>query len=172
MGFWDDYVAPIGSFIKENKSVIEPIVSAGVGAIKQNSLDNSSNQYLNYLREREQRNYDNYVASANSLNATNAANAASRAAAANANDAARRGAAAKANKAERKMYKKLLALYSPLKDSAMTLLPQMQETYLNSLAMQGSMGQFLNKPEQMAKLNGALPAYQVNIPLPDSLKGR
>lgn len=174
---WEDTIGAITGFIDRNKSWLEPVAKIGIGALNQNNTDNAQSQYLQYLRDREAKNYQDQVAAINAYNEQGAAAAgarsaaaASRTAAARATEANRQAAAKKANKESQKMYKKLLEMYKPYKDTADRLLPQMTQTYENSLGMQNAMAQFLNRPEQTAKLNASVPSWMVNVPLPDEVK--
>ncbi|MBL0320548.1 MAG: hypothetical protein IPP74_14830 [Alphaproteobacteria bacterium] len=161
------WISDVGGWIGNNSDWIKPIVGAGLGAYKQSQTDNAQSQYLDYLRQREQQNYDNSVAQINAYN-TQGAQAGS--GGGGGNDAARMAAAAKGQHAMDKTYKQLLAMYAPYRQTADRLLPQMTQTYENSLGLQNGLMQFLNSPSQVAKLNGSIPAYNVNVPLPDSVR--
>lgn len=169
MGWFDD----ITGFVKDNKDWLTPVVKTGLGALQQNNVDNTQSQYLDYLRQREQQNFANSQAEINAYNAALAASGSGGGGgngAARANEASRMAASKKANKAQQNMYKELLAMYAPYRQTADTLLPQMSQTYQNSLGMQNAMAQYLNSPAQVAKLNASVPSWQINVPLPDSVR--
>lgn len=169
MGIWGDITGWIG----DNKDWLKPIASVATGVLKQSQADNSQKQYLDYLKQRENQNYQDTVNQINDYNARGASSsaaAASRAAAARANAAAQQAAAKKANKAMQKTYAQILAMYAPYKQTADTLLPQMTKTYQDSLGLQGVLSNYVNSPAQMAKLDAVGPAWNVNIPLPDSVR--
>jgi hypothetical protein len=165
----------IGSFVSNNSSWLNPLANIGIGAIKQHNADNAQGAYLDYLRSREQQNYQDSVDQINAYNAAHAggrpgsSNAAS-VGAARATEANRQHAAKKALNQTTKTYKDLLAMYAPYKQTADQLLPQMQHAYESSLGLQHSLADFVNRPDQQAKLNGSIPAYAVNVPLPDSVR--
>jgi len=171
-----EVVEPVakGGWFTRNADWLKPVVGAGLNAWKQSQADDAQGQYLDYLRQREQANYDAYMQQANAYNAQlgqgGGGNNGAAAAAARATEANRMAASKKANRVSRKTYKKLLAMYAPYKQTADQLLPQMQQTYENSLGMQNSMLKYLNSPEQVAKLDAAGPAWNVNVPLPDSVR--
>lgn len=163
----------ITGFIGKNSNWLAPVVATGLGAFKQNSADTAANDYLSYLHQQEDQNYQNSVNNINQYNdqlSANNAAAGARAAAARQNQANAMRAAKKGNKVSQQTYKQVLAMYAPYKAVADQLLPQMTQTYQNSLGLQNALGQFVNSPAQVAKLNGSIPSYQVNVPLPDSIK--
>jgi len=169
---WDTGRALITDDKGDLSSWVKPVVNAGIGALNQSNADTTRSQYLEYLRQKEQQ---NFASSTDAINAYNAQLMAgggggggnSGAAATEAN---RQKAAKKANKVTQKNYKELLKMYAPYRQTADKLLPEMTQTYQNSLGLQQALGNFVNAPEQMAKLNGSIPAYNVNIPLPDSVR--
>ena len=178
MGWIEDigqFVGDAGNWIDKNQGWLKPVVKFGTGALGQMNTSDAQSQYLEYLRQQEQQNYQNSVDATNAYNqqlqASQGAAAANRAAAMQ-TEANRQAAAKKGNKKSQQTYKELLALYAPFKDTATQLLPQMSQTYQNSLGMQNAMSQYLNQPGQVAKLDAAGPAWNVNVPLPESLKGR
>jgi len=164
-------------WIKDNKDIIEPAATFGFGALQQVNKDNTESQYLDYLRQKEQQNFqdssaaiDAYNQQAQAAAGAAQANAAARASAARATEANRQAAAKKANKVDKKTYKDILKMYAPYRQTANQLLPQMQQTYQNSLGLQNALAQYVNSPAQVAKLDAAVPAYNVNIPLPDYVR--
>lgn len=173
MGWFDD----VTSFIGKNKDWLKPVVQTGLGALKQSNTDKTQQAYLDYLKQAENQNYQDTLNQINYYNASGqadaqaaAAAAASRAAAARVTEAARQAAAKKANKTTQNTYKQLLALYAPYRQTADALLPQMTNTYQNSLGLQNALANFVNTPAQTAKLNASVPSWQVNVPLPDSVR--
>ena len=185
MSWFSDAFDWIGSFYKDNKDWIQPVVKTAVGAFQQNNKDSAQSQYQQYLQQKEQQNYQNSVDAINAYNAQVAAilgsggggggggggaAAAAAAAAARQTEANRMKAAKKANKYMQSVYKKALEAYAPYKATADQLLPQMQKTYEGSLGMQNNLASFVQDPMQMAKLNASIPAWQVNVPLPESVR--
>lgn len=161
---------PAGGWITRNSDWLKPVIGAGIGAYQQSQSDDTQSQYLDYLRQREDANYQNMLAQMQAGQGGGGDGGAARAAAQRQTEANRMAASKKANKVSRKTYKKLLEMYQPFRDTATQLLPQMTKTYENSLGMQGDMMQYLQNPAQMAKLDAAGPAYNVNVPLPDSVR--
>lgn len=169
------------TFYNDYKDVIKPVVGAGLGALKQSQSDDTQSQYLNYLKQKELENYNNSVAGIQAYNAQLGAsgggggrsggggNGAS-VAAANATEKNRQKALKKANKEQQTMYKELLKMYQPYRDTADKLLPEMTQTYQNSLGLQNALATYVNSPAQVAKLDAAGPAWNVNVPLPDSVR--
>ena len=162
------------TFYTDNKDVIKPIVGAGLGALNQSNADNTQSQYLQYLKQKELENYQNSVAGITAYNSqlgggSGGGNGAG-AAAASATERNRQAALKKANKKQQSMYKEILKMYAPYRQTADTLLPQMSQTYQNSLGLQNSLLSFVNSPAQVAKLNAAGPAWNVNVPLPDEVR--
>lgn len=175
MSFWDD----ITGFIGDNKGWLQPLATAGLGALKQSNSDNTQSEYLQYLKDRENQNYQNSINQINAYNTAMGANVASSNAArasartaASANQAAQLAAAKKAKNQMQKTYKNLLAMYAPYRQTADRLLPQMTQTYEGSLGIQNSLAKLLASPEQQAKFSASVPAWQINVPLPDSLKAK
>lgn len=185
MTWFSDIAEGVGSFWSDNKDWIQPVVKAGVGALKQSNTDNSQSQYMQYLQEREKANYQKSVDEINAYNQMlmsgalggsggggGGGNSAASAAAARQTEANRRKAAKKANKYLQANYKDLLAMYQPYRQTADQLLPQMTKTYEDSLGLQKSMLGFVQSPQEVAKLNGSIPAWNVQVPLPDYVKGK
>lgn len=163
------------TFVKDNSDWLKPVVSTVTGALKQNQIDNTQSQYMDYLRQREQQNYQDSVAAINAYNAQLGQGNGNRgdggaAAAARANQAAQMKAAKKANKVSQKTYKEILKIYEPYRQTADRLLPQMTQTYEGSLGLQNAMAQYIQRPEQVAKLDAAGPAWMINVPLPDAVR--
>jgi hypothetical protein len=172
-------MSSIGDWIGNNKDWLAPVIKTGLGYLGQRNNNNTQSQYLDYLREREMANYQNSVDEINYYNAQGAANAgaynsaASAAAAAQAaTEANRIAASGAANSALQKNYKQILKMYAPYKKVADTLLPQMSQTYQNSLGLQNALSSYVNSPAQVAKLDASGPAWNVNVPLPDSVRLR
>lgn len=163
----------ISGWLDTNSSWLKPVVGAVTGGITQHNSDNTQKEYLDYLKEREQQNYQNSVDQINAYNqqlqANNAA-AGARSAAARQNEANRMKAGKKANKVTQKAYKEILAMYAPYKNVADTLLPQMSQTYQNSLGLQNALAQYVSSPAQTAKLDAGQPSWNINVPLPDSIR--
>lgn len=171
----------VSSFIGNNQGWLKPVLSTVTGAIRQTNTDNSQQDYLNYLRQREDQNYQNSLAQINAYNAALSAGGGggssgggggngAAVAAAKATEANRMKAAKKANQYTKTMYSKLLDMYAPYKQTADALLPQMTKTYQDSLGLQSALNQYVQRPDQVAKLNASVPAYAINIPLPDSVR--
>lgn len=186
---WGDILSGVSEFWGNNKDWIQPLVKVGVGALKQSNTDNSQAEYLDYLKAQETANYQKKVDEINAYNAqllataaagggggsgggggAGAANAAAAAAAARQTEKNRQKAAKKANNFLQQNYKELLAMYSPYKDTAAQLLPQMTQTYERSMGLQNSLASYLSNPAQMQKLDASIPAYQVKVPVPDSVR--
>ena len=175
MGWFDG----VTGFLEKNADWLKPVVGLGLGALKQGNVDNTQKEYINYLKQREDANYQNSINDINAYNAqmqanfaASSANRRAAAGAAAANEAARQGAAKKANKVQQKMYKNLLAMYAPYRQTADQLLPQMTKTYEGSLGLQNSLASLLATPTEKAKFTASVPAWQVNVPLPESVKGK
>lgn len=183
---FDGFVDKATSFVDKNKNWLEPVVNLGTSLFNQSSENSATSQYLDYLRQKEQQNYNDSVATYNAqmdyqkqLAAAHGANSAAaraasaaRANAARQTEANRQRAAKKANKFEQNMYKELLGYYQPFKDTAIDLLPRMQATYIDALNSMGNLNKFVSSPNQVAKLNSSIPAYAVDIPLPEELRRR
>ena len=176
------WISDIGGWLSDNKGVIGSVVGTGLNAINQYNKDESQSQYLEYLRQREDKNYQDQVAQINAYNAQLAAagsgggggggsrgNGAA-AAAARKTEANRMKASKKANKISQESFKKIIDMYAPLAGTVNELLPLKTDTYKKSLGMQNAMSQYLAQPGQMAKLDAAGPAWNVNIPLPDLVR--
>lgn len=162
----------------------QSVASAGAGAYGIYEKTKAQNAYNDYLKQNEQTNADQTNAynawqaqqgqaeygtqSANA--AMMAQNQAAQVEAMRQNEINRMKASKRANKYSKTMYKKLLKMYEPYKQTADMLLPQMTETYQNSLGLQNAMGQYVQSPTQLAKLEASVPAYNINIPLPDSVR--
>lgn len=159
---WDG----VSGFVKDNKDWLQPAAKVVTGALSQKNIDNTQDTYAQYLREKEMRNYQDYITQAQTYNAGLGQGGGG----GGSNNAAQMGASKKANRKMQQTYRKLLAMYKPYKDAADTLLPGMMQSYQGGLNLMGSMSDIVKDPAQMAKLNGSIPAYQVNVPLPDSVR--
>jgi len=161
-------------FYNEYKDVIKPIVGAGLGALNQSNADNTQSQYLAYLKQKELENYQNSLASINAYNSQLSSGGGrgngAAIAAANATERNRQAALKKANKVTQNTYKEVLKMYAPYRQTADALLPQMTKTYEDSLGLQKSLLNFVNSPDQIAKLTASGPAWNVNVPLPDTVR--
>lgn len=164
MAWWSD----ITDFIGKNKDWLEPVVSTGVGLATYGNNEQSRSQYAQYLAEREQANYERALADAQNYNAQSQAGAA----AAAATEGNRQAAAGRANDYTQAGYADLREMYQPFVRTAHNLLPKMSRAYQQGLNLQTGLSSFLNQPDQMAKLNGSVPAYNINVPLPDSVRLR
>jgi len=145
----------------------------GYNAIKQQ--ESNQNAQLDFARQQEELNYQNYLrqvgaqGSGGGRSSGGGGNGAA-VAAANATEKNRQKALKKANKVEQNTYKELLKMYAPYRQTADQLLPQMSQTYQNSLGLQNSLASYVNSPAQVAKLDAAGPAWNINVPLPDEVR--
>lgn len=163
----------LGDFFSKNSGWLEPIANLGTGILGQVQKDNSQQQYLDYLKGQEDQNYQNSVNDINAYNAqleANNASSAARASAARATEQNRMKASKKANKVSQQSYKDILAMYKPFADAATTLLPQKMATYGDSLGLQKSLLNYIQQPNQIAKLDAAGPAWNINVPLPENIR--
>lgn len=177
MSWWDD----VTGFVSNNKDILSTVAATGLSAAKNSSQDKAAKDYQAYLQQQEQANYNNYLSQVDAYNtqganaaAASAANSARAAANSRASSAAAaaternaRKAAGKASKASQKGYKEALAMLAPYVQAGEKILPAKQATYLEALNRMGAMGNYLNSPDQMAKANASIPAFAVNIPLPE-----
>lgn len=153
---------------------------------KQNSNDNRAyGQITDYYRQRAEKEYDNLVANAEAQNQYNQAMSGYRArAAAAANAAARARASAaqqemknqmaakkKGMKEQQKYYDTALSYLTPYRQAGEAVLPDVTNTYKNSLGGMNLLYQYLTAPGALAKLNQGRAAHTVSIPIPDYLKG-
>ncbi len=173
-----EWLTDIGDWIGDNKSWLKPVLSVGSSLVQQGQNDRQANAYLDYLKQQEDRNYQDSVSAINAYNQQMQAAAGTRSRAAAASAAARRTNDANQAKANKKAvkhmqntYKKVLQMYKPFADTATALLPEKTKTYRDSLALQNSMLNFVNRPDQQAALTNVVPSWQTNVPLPDHLKG-
>lgn len=161
----------IGDWIGDNKDWLKPVASLVTGGLNQSNKDNGQSQYLEYLKQKELQNYYNSVDAINAYNTQlAAAGGGGGGGGGGSNDAARMAAAKKANKVTQRTYKKLLGMYEPFKETTNRLLPQMTGAYENSLNLQKSLLDYVNQPQQMAKLDAPVPAWKINVPVPDSVR--
>lgn len=174
MGIFDD----IGDFIGKNTSWLKPLTSIGTGLA--GAYKDSSNQadYIQSLKDAEQYNYDEAKRQydyANQIGAANAANAAANsrasAAAASATEANRQKASKKAFKQKNKGNKMIEGLYKPFADSDARILPLMESLYGQGAKNAGMAGAYFSSPEQMKKIGGNTPAYDIKIPVPKGYFG-
>lgn len=175
MGIFDS----IGDFFTDNKSWLKPVTNfiSGIGG----SAVNSRNQeaYLQALRDAEQRNYDDakayndaYVDYLGRKSAASAASSASSAAASRANQAAAMKAGKKALKQEKKGFKQLKDLWQPFVDTGKQVLPQMTQAYGMGFGNLQDMNKLFQTPEFQASTKQSVPAYEINVPIPNYLLGR
>lgn len=193
MGFFDS----IGSFFSDNASWLKPVASTALNIGSQLNQSGARNAYVDMLKENEDRNYQqglgNYNAytdwlrgrEANSAanSAAGAASARARAASAAAAQAAYAAAAKqqeknrvkalkKAKNREEQGFNEALNLYKPYVEAGAQVLPGMTKAYGSSLDTAGLLNSLLTSPDSLQKLNQGTAAYNVNIPLPDYLKGK
>lgn len=168
--WWDSGIDWLGDNWQE-------VAGAAAGAYGIYNKTKAQNAYNDYLKQAEQDKADQtnafndwQYANAQNEHAASAGNSAAQMAAMQQNEANRLKAALRASKYSKTMYKKLLKMYEPYRKTAAMLLPQMTQTYQNSLGLQNAMGQYVQSPQQMAKLDAPVAAYNVNIPLPDSVR--
>jgi len=171
--WWDTGI----NWVSDNWDTIAKGVGVASGAYGIYNETKARNAHNEYLREVEraraeqinaENDYLTKVAEADRLAQVN--NSAAQTGAMHMNEANRLKAALRASKYSKNTYRKILKMYEPYRKTAEMLLPQMTQTYQNSLGLQNAMGAYVQNPTQMAKLNAETPAYQVNIPLPDSVR--
>lgn len=177
MGLFDIF-DKVGDFLGKNKSWLKPVTRLGSNLLGANQESGNQQNYLDSLRAAEQRNYDEAKAQYDYNNEIGMANAASRnaasassAAASRATEANRMGAAKKSFKAEKKGLQEIKDLYKPFSDTDARILPGMEAAYNQGLGNLSGASKFFSSPEQFAKINGSMPAYNIKIPLPDYLFG-
>lgn len=160
---------------------------AGIGGIFGNYIDrgNKNDALVNAYKAREQQNFNDQKAQYDYINnvynpavqayqassaaaARNAAGA--RAAAARQTEENRLRAGKKGMKTEQKYYEQALGNIQPWIDTGHQLLPEQAKTYGNALSGLQLAQAYLQSPAYMAKFNQSVPAYSIDIPLPDYLK--
>lgn len=164
---------------------IKDILNVG-GNLFNTYNDSSSNDAIaNIIKQNEIQKYNDTKAYNDAATAYNSqamamagANSAARSRAAAAAAAARRQndinaqhAADRAQKFLNKKYKETMAMYAPFRQSATTLLPEMQGSFEGGLGLSNSLLSLLKQPDQMAKLNGSQPASMLGPKLPSYFKG-
>jgi hypothetical protein len=160
---YSDYIVPIlsgiGSLWQAYNS--NSGKSAGFDAMKANE----DRRYADYLAERQY--YDQYTMA--QYEQEQAARAAGAAAAAK-NAAAKSAAEKKAFGSYKKDNRKIQKLWEPYAQTGQRLLPQMEQTYGNSLNNMNLLSAYMSSPQYQQSMNQSVPAYETNIPLPDYLK--
>lgn len=160
---WTDYIAPIlsglGGFYQASQQ------NAGSQGGFDQMKANEDRRYADYIAERKY--YDQYVTA--QYEQEQAAKAAG-AAAASKNAAAKMAAQGNAFNAYTKDNKQIQNLWNPYAETGRRLLPQMEQTYGNSLQSMNLLNSYMNTPQYQQQTNQQTPAYEVNIPLPDYLK--
>lgn len=169
MGIFDDVTGWLGN----NSDWLKPTLSLGSNLYKNRESSRNQNDYINILKAQEDKRFAddqayNEAAAAYNAQASAAANANSAAAAraSAANQAAAQGAQNKAASQMNKVYKKNKKLYEPFKDTALQLLPQMTKAYEDSLSGYNMLNAYLNKPEELVKLNASKPQWATGAPTP------
>lgn len=168
--WWSDLVSGVGNFYSKNKDWINPVIETGYGAFQQSQNDDYQSQYLDYLRGQEDKNYQSTVDQINAYNSQLGGGSGAGMAAAHAqNEEARLAAMAAGDASLQKTYKQILKMYKPYRKAAKELLPQKMKTYQDSLGLQASLLDIINRPDQVAKLTDNTPAYEIMVPLPDEV---
>lgn len=138
--------------------------------------DKNRDRYVDQARANEDRNYadskanyDAYLSYLNGVGGGVAANNAAYAGAHAKQEQGRLGALGKGIKKYEKAHKQGMGMLRPYVQAGHMLLPKATKTYGNALDTMNLMNAYLSSPEKMVPKGG--PAYQVNIPIPDYLKG-
>lgn len=169
----------ITDWISKNASWLKPVASGAFDLVGNAVTSGRTNDYFDRLREAENRNYeqskanyDAYSSWAEQNAASSRAAAAARAAVANRNDELRRQFEKKGWKQYKKHFNEAKGYLEPYRQAGTQLLPQMTKAYEGGLGALGNLlGQF-QQPDRMNLMYQNTPAYNVNIPLPDYLKGK
>lgn len=174
MGILND----IGGWLSSNSDWLKPTLSLGSNLYKYNQSSGNQANYISMLKQQEDRKfadtqayndaaraYNEQVASAQNANAAAAARASA------INQANAQAAKNKAAKQMDKVYKRNLEIYKPFKNTALDLLPQMSKAYSDSLTGYNMLAAYLQRPEQMAKLDLNRPQWAVGAPTPSWAKG-
>lgn len=167
-------------------ALIGGLVDAGLGAYGAYNQGKTASSAADILKQHEQYKYDQAKQNYNAYNAylaqKQAAQAAGAGAAASA-AAARYNAQQKTEKRRRKKFKQAKKEYKenfeqnvipqlqPFVQTGHRLLPQVEQTYGDSLSGMNALGQFLQSPERMKLMQPSGPTTQQNIgTLPEYLK--
>ena len=181
MSWWDD----ISSFVGDNFDWLGPTLDFAGNAFGSYNRGQTRGDYWDALEQQRQqehadgqKTYNAYLDWLQQSRAASDANraAGSRAAAARAAGAAqternRQRAASKAFKIRDKTFEEQLGLYKPYSDTGQRLLPQMEGATSKGIANLNMLSDYLNKPEQLQKLNQTKSANSVNLKLPKYLQG-
>lgn len=184
-----DWLDSIGSFLGENSSWLKPVGNAVLGAVGANQQNNNRTNMLDATRAAIQNQYDREQAQAQADAEYEAAYGnwaagqrarSSAAAAANANAASAAAAQTKKNamaarkkgdKVQTKAMRQSLGYLKPFRDSALTLLPQMQASYTQgNSALQGLASKLLT-PDSIEQSFTPQLAVNQHIPLSKLLGG-
>lgn len=155
-----------------------PFLAGGLGGYNlwegrqaRKKYGNSIKDKINYDFEQQKKQHD-YDAQYNQQMAEwQFADAASRRAAAAATERNRQAAARKAQRIMDAAYGKSRDTFQPWVDTGNRLLPQVEQTYGNSLGSMNLLNAYLFQPQQIQKLDAVKPAYFNNIPLDSFFAG-
>jgi hypothetical protein len=195
MGFWSgigDVISSATKWIGANKDIIKPIVSAGAGLYSSYQKGQDTQAAIDLQRRQEQERYDKAIQNRNEYLDWYRQKAAYEAQKGGGGGGRRGGGggggggggAAPGLTAEQYNALKLamatsgagydtgLSKLSPLADTAPALMSSMTDAYGNSVRGANALLAYLTTPSEVAKLNQATPAANVDIQLPDYLKAK
>ena len=182
MGLFDS----VTGFLDDYGPILKVGASAATGYMQNKAESDTRQQAINIYNNEQKKKYDDALALKNyndeyagQMQGVNAANSAARRAASAANAAAARATDANKNKALKKAqkiedsgYTKALGLLSPIYQSGMAVLPEIQRNYTQALQTAGSLLPQVATPEAIKSMNTFIPASAVNLQLPDYMKAR
>ena len=173
MGFGDIF-SGVGDFLSGNSSWLKPLAQVGMTAYNTHEKNQQAQGYINFLRDQENQNYQNYT---NNRDAylqwyqQNHAGGGGRGRGGGSNNAAALAAQKKAMEREQQGFADARKTLQPWYDVGVRLLPNQAETYGNSLNALNMLYAYQTTPQMVSQMNQSRPAWQVDVPLPEHLKG-
>ena len=161
-------------WVGKNKDWLRPVAQAGIGLFNQDQKSDTESKYLDYLRQKEQENHQNALNSYNqqllASQSRGGGGGGDGGAGAKATEKNRQIALKKASEQEQRNYKELIKMYQPFANTARELLPVKSQAYQGGVNQMNMLQAYLNSPQELQKMNAAVPSYQVPVPLPKEFK--
>lgn len=162
MSWLSDIVEPVGKFISDNSNWLKPVASAGLGyyAIKQQGK--FANKAIDLEKAAADQRYQNALARSGGGGGGGGG----------INKKKLIQAYKEAMKKEQEGYQAALARYKPFTDASLQILPQQVKTFEDANKNISMLNAYLMTPQRLAQMDQSVPAYTIDIPLPDYIKGK
>lgn len=162
MSWLGDIFDTAGDFVTKNSNWLKPVATAGLGIYALNQQKKFANKAIDLEKQAADQKYQLALARSGGGGGGGGG----------INKKKLIQAYKEAMKKEQEGYAAALARYKPFTDASLQILPQQVKTYEDAAKNISMLNAYLMTPQKLAQMDQSVPAYTIDIPLPDYIKGK